>query len=322
MRGIDVSHNNGVIDWEKVKDNIDFAILKIGWIGNKQNHTIDNQFERNYSECKRLGIKIGLYVFNYCNSENTVVEGANWVLERIKDKTFEYPVYIDMENAEGSTLSELGKDVLTNIANKFCEHLTNNNVKTGVYANLDWFKNYLDINTLNKYSIWLAEWNNKENHSADFKVDIWQYTSSGSVNGITGNVDMNNMYNVENVENTVDNVENSVDNSVNAGQYIVKSGDTLTSIAKIYGISWQTLYANNKDVIGSNPNLIKPGQVLNINAGSNPETATSYTVKRGDNLTKIGKKFGLSWKVIYENNKDIIGSNPNIIKVGMVLKIR
>ena len=123
MRGIDVSHNNGVIDWEKVKDNIDFAILRIGWIGNKQNHTIDNQFERNYSECKRLGIKIGLYVFNYCNSENTVVEGVNWVLERIKDKTFEYPVYIDMENAEGSTLSNLGKDVLTNIANKFCEHL-------------------------------------------------------------------------------------------------------------------------------------------------------------------------------------------------------
>ena len=96
----------------------------------------------------------------------------------------------------------------------------------------------------------------------------------------------------------------------------------LISIGKKYGISWQTLYANNKNVIGSNPNLIIPGQVLNINAGSNPETATSYTVKRGDNLTKIGKKFGLSWKVIYENNKDIIGSNPNLIKVGTVLKIR
>lgn len=58
MRGVDVSQHNGVINWEVAKSQIDFAILRLGWIGNKNNHTIDTQFERNYNECKRLGIPV------------------------------------------------------------------------------------------------------------------------------------------------------------------------------------------------------------------------------------------------------------------------
>ena len=77
MFGIDVSENNGTINWDLVKDQISFAILRIGWIGNKNDNTIDNQFERNYNECKRLSIPIGVYVYCYSNSEDTAISGAN-----------------------------------------------------------------------------------------------------------------------------------------------------------------------------------------------------------------------------------------------------
>ena len=79
MFGIDVSEHNGTINWDKVK--VDFAILRLGWIGNTNNHTLDKQFEKNYKECKRLKIPVGVYVYNYCNSEKTVKSGANWTLE-------------------------------------------------------------------------------------------------------------------------------------------------------------------------------------------------------------------------------------------------
>ena len=86
MFGIDVSQHQGEINWDKVKSQIDFAILRLGWIGNKENHTLDTQFERNYSECKRLGIPVGVYVYCYSNCEETAKSGANWVIEKLKGK--------------------------------------------------------------------------------------------------------------------------------------------------------------------------------------------------------------------------------------------
>ena len=98
--GIDVSEHQGTINWDSVKSQISFAILRLGWIGNKNNHTIDKQFERNYSECKRLGIPVGVYLYNYCNCEDTAKAGANWALQHLQGKALELPVYIDMEDNE------------------------------------------------------------------------------------------------------------------------------------------------------------------------------------------------------------------------------
>lgn len=108
------------------------------------------------------------------------------------------------------------------------------------------------------------------------------------------------------------------------GQYTVKSGDTLWGIAQSQcgdGSVWPSLYAINYQIIGNDPDLIFPGQVLTINC---PPTGTVYyLVRPGDNLTLIAQKVcgNENWQKIYDQNKHIIGNNPNLIFPGQVLKI-
>lgn len=191
MKGIDVSQHNGNIDWNKVKPNIDFAILRLGWIGNHTNHTMDTRFENYYSECKRLGIPIGVYIYNYATNVEAAKSGANWAIKKLQGKTFELPVYIDMEDKSGAGL---GKTVNTNIAIAFNTIIEKAGRKAGVYANLDWFNNKLNKDEIKKkYTTWIAHYGvNKDKYKGQY--DMLQYTSTGKVNGIGGNVDLNEMY--------------------------------------------------------------------------------------------------------------------------------
>lgn len=190
-KGIDVSSYQKNIDWEKVKaDGIEFAIIRLGWIGNKSNHTIDDYFERNYNECQRLGIATGVYVYNYCESDGNALEGANWTLGKLAGKKLQLPIYLDMEDSQ---ISKLSKDSLTSICITFNTAIENAGYWAGVYANKNWFENYLNKNILEeKYTCWVAQYSSNCTYSG--KYDIWQYTSSGKVKGIVGNVDMNYMY--------------------------------------------------------------------------------------------------------------------------------
>ena len=196
MRGIDVSHYNEPIDWNLVKGQIDFAILKMGNIGDGNKFWLDETFEKNYSECKRVGIPIGVYVYCYCNSpENARIAGEQ-VRNYLADKPLELPIYIDMEDAE---IKIEGKDRLTEIVIAFNSEIEKANKWAGVYANLDWFNNYLhkDIIKL-KYTTWIAHIDNTNNQDKyKGQYDMFQYSWVGHINGIYGNkreVDMNMMY--------------------------------------------------------------------------------------------------------------------------------
>lgn len=189
--GIDVSQHQGIIDWNKVKSQINFAILRLGWIGNHDNHTIDLQFERNYNECKRLKIPIGIYIYNYCVSSQNIENSIKWIEKQLKGKTFEMPIFIDMED---SSLSNLGKSRLTNIATTFCEEIKKLGFNAGVYANKYWYDTYLNkLELYNKYTLWIAHYTNAiDKYQGEF--DMWQNLSNGKINGITGNVDTNYLY--------------------------------------------------------------------------------------------------------------------------------
>lgn len=195
MKIIDISENNGNIDFSKMKqENVQGIIIRVGWIGNKENHTLDKKFINNLTECKKYGIAYGLYVYSYCKNDVAMLSGSKWTENIIKVYNCKptLPVFIDME--DNSTIA-CGKNSLTQQAITFCNYIK---VKTGfnvgVYANLNWYRNYLDINKLQGYKIWLAEYNNKQKHSANFSVDLWQYSSKGCVTGINGFVDLNRCY--------------------------------------------------------------------------------------------------------------------------------
>lgn len=111
------------------------------------------------------------------------------------------------------------------------------------------------------------------------------------------------------------NKTNQSSNQSNAETYIVKKGDTLSGIASKYGTTYQELAKINNI---SNPNIINVGQIIKLKKGS---TAKSYIVKSGDTLSSIASTYGTTWQKLYEKNKKIIGSNPNVIKPGQKLEV-
>ena len=188
--GIDVSQHNGIIDWVKASKKVKFAIIRLGWIGNKNNHTIDAKFEINYKNAKAAGVKVGVYIYNYCNNETTAKDGADWVINKLKNKKIDLPVYIDMED---SSIASLGKTKLTNIVKAFNERIEAAGYWAGVYANKNWFDNYLIDGLEKTYTSWIAHYTSgTDKYKGSY--DMWQNSSTGKIDGIKGNVDTNYLY--------------------------------------------------------------------------------------------------------------------------------
>ena len=178
IRGIDVSFYQGEINWYDVRDEVTFAIIRIG----QGTRIIDEQFENNYNGAKDAGVQLGAYL--YCDS--TDVAGAeaeaNQVLQLLSGKQFEWPIYYDIEG------DALNGDV-NGMATTFCSILQQNNYFCGIYSSASPLSTQFSQEVLSSYAIWVANYD-VEQPSFDGEWGIWQYTSSGSVNGISGNVDM------------------------------------------------------------------------------------------------------------------------------------
>ena len=181
--GIDVSHHNGTIDWEKVKDSgVDFVIIRCGY-GKDEKGQDDKPWSRNVSECERLGIPFGVYLYSYAKDTQSAQSEAQHVLRLINGHRLTYPVYYDMEDD-----STLGSD-FASIATTFCNAMKNAGYPVGVYASLSWWNNYLTDSCFEGWYRWVAQYNNSCQYKGNYAM--WQYTSKGSVSGITTDVDMN-----------------------------------------------------------------------------------------------------------------------------------
>ncbi len=204
IKCIDVSTWQGDIDWSKVKKSgISHAILRAGY--GKHASQIDEKFLNNYANAKKQGIKIGVYWYSYASDKSNSIKEAQACLEVLKGKTLDMPVFYDMEE---SSMTKLGKSTLTTIAKAFCDTIIKGGFRAGVYSNPNWFRNYLDYEGLKKiYPIWLAQYYT----SPSFECDMWQYSSEGSVSGISGNVDMNKIFNSSIIKSESDVSNNDTD---------------------------------------------------------------------------------------------------------------
>lgn len=186
---IDVSKHNGNIDFAKVKAaGVYGVIIRSGY--GRETSQKDPMFEANYTAAKVAGLHIGSYWYSYADSVADAAKEAAACLECIQGKQFDFPIYYDLEE---SSTAVLGKDTCTQIAQTFCNAIEDAGYWAGIYANTNWFTNYLNFDSLSpRYTIWLADY--RSNYDKTLKRDMHQYSSSGTINGISGRVDMNRCY--------------------------------------------------------------------------------------------------------------------------------
>lgn len=188
-KGIDVSSHQGKIDWGKVKaSGVQFAILRAGY--GKVITQKDSCFEANYSGAKAAGIPVGVYWYSYAKTPEDARIEADVLLEAIKGKQFEYPIFYDVE--EQSQFA-LGKDKVSAIIRAFLEEVEKAGYWVGLYMSASPLKSYVSDTILQRYAIWVANYGvSKPSYNGAY--GIWQYSSTGKVNGISGDVDMDNGY--------------------------------------------------------------------------------------------------------------------------------
>lgn len=192
--GIDVSEWQGNIDWEKVANTgINFAIIRCGFretVGSEIKE--DAAFRKNIEDATRAGLKVGVYFFGTAKNEEEALEEANFTINLIKDYNLTYPVVYDIESFNEGRLRNVSYSTLTDNILTFTETVGSYGYETMVYSYKNAFTYMLDTGKLDGKLIWLAHYVDETDYKGNY--DMWQYTSKGRVDGISGNVDLNISY--------------------------------------------------------------------------------------------------------------------------------
>ena len=342
-KGIDVSEFQGQIDWDKVKaDGIEFAILRVGF-GMDVTSQDDKYIERNISECEKLNIPYGVYLFSYANTVDKAKSEAEHTLRLIKGHTLTMGVWYDIE--DNKTSGSVSKETLTNIINTYCNTIKNAGYNVGIYASLNWLNNKIEASVQDKWSVWVAQYYTECQYKKDYI--IWQYSSSGKVDGISGNVDMNYFYGE--LEGSTATDKKSVDE---LAQEVIdgKWGDGEDRKAKLEETGYdydavqdrvnEILSKNNKKSITEIAKEVINGEWGNgedrkkkleaegydydtvqakVNQLLGSETTKTYIVKSGDTLSAIASKYNTTVdKLVKDNNI----ANANLIYPGQKIVIK
>lgn len=250
MKGIDVSQWQGNIDFNAVKKSgIDFVIIRAGY--GREISQKDPYFEQNYKRAKAAGLNVGVYWYSYAVSAEDATREAKMCLKAIAGKQFEYPIYFDLE--EASQFAK-GRAFCDNLVKAFCNEIEKAGYFAGLYCSTSYLNNYISKDVRKRYAIWVAQYNSKCTYGGPY--GIWQYSGSGKVNGVNSECDMDIGYIDYPTIIKKAGLNGFPKSSDKIIEYTVKNGDTLTSIAKKYNTSVDTLVEKNK--------LISVGQKLII----------------------------------------------------------
>lgn len=299
LKLIDVSKHQGKIDWSKVKDHVDGAIIRCGYGRNMTNQD-DTQFKANAEACIKYGIPFGVYLYSYANTIDSAKDEAAHVLRLIEPykEKLSYPVYYDLEEpgTQGTAVAR---------AKAFGDIIEGAGYWCGIYANQYWWRTYLK-DGLNKYTKWVAKYSDSKPIGISGTYDIWQYSSKGSVPGINGNVDMNICYRDFPAEikgkTTVE---------------VPKKSNEQLAEEVIAGLWSVGVYRKQK--LTNAGYDYKAIQAIVNEKLQDKEDVKYYTVKSGDSLTKIASKYGTTYKKLAELNGI---KNPNKIYVGQKIRVK
>ena len=334
FKGIDVSAHQGRIDWEKVKNSgIQFAILRLGFGSDMQSQD-DAYFEANVQGCESAGLPWGTYLYSYALNLEDAKSEVQHALRLLKNKKPEYPVFFDMEDADGYKKNHgmPSSQTLIDICKTFLLGLEEAGYYASLYANLSWFNNQLNSSELDRFDKWVAQWHASCTYKKPY--GIWQYSDNGKVSGISGNVDMNISYKdypsiikanglngfKQDATQTppAPTLPNETENSFTT--YIVKSGDTLWGIAERY-LGNGSKYSKLKSLNGLASDTIYPGQTLKIPTNGQSESYTTYTIiQKGDTLWSVARRF-LGDGTRYKEIMNLNSLESTTIYPGQVLKI-
>lgn len=192
--GIDVSKYQGNINWKQVKDSgVEFAIIRCGYRGYGSGEILmDPYFEKNISGALKNGIKVGIYFFSAAINEDEAQEEARWVVNVIKKYRITYPVAYDFESFGLGRLQGLTAKQITDNANAFLRYIKSSGYTPMMYASRNAYYQRWETSRITGCKFWLAHYTSKTDYKGTYHM--WQYTSKGSVPGISGYVDMNIAY--------------------------------------------------------------------------------------------------------------------------------
>lgn len=300
-KGIDVSSNNGNVNWEQVKNlGYQFAIIRLGY-GNDETKQDDSQFIRNVNECERLGIPYGVYLYSYALNLNEAKSEVSHALRMLKNvrNNFKYGVWFDMEDADNYKKRHgmPSNQTLIDICYTFCENIEKAGYYTGIYASLSWLNNQLNSRKLDRFDKWVAHWY-VEKTSYNKVYSIHQYTDKENIGG--KRFDCN--YLIRDLANAT------------------KPAKKEKSIDELAREVLNGLHGNGearKKSLGSRYNEVQArvNQLLN----ANKPKAVYYTIKRGDTLGAIAKKYGTTVNQIVQWNNI---KNPNLIYPNQKIRVK
>jgi lysozyme len=316
FRGIDVSHWQGAIDWAKVRSaGIQFAIIKAG--GSDAGFYTDPRWEENYREAKANGIAVGAYYFvgPACTSAEDGEADAQRFLAQLKGKQLEYPVFMDNEAQPVSA-----KTGITEATIAFCRALEAAGYFAGIYGSTySGFRDRMDDSRLTPFTHWVAQYASKCTYGGAY--GIWQYSSSGRIPGINGNVDL--------------------DISYQDYPSIIKTGG-FNGYAKQSAVSQPVAPDQQRKTIDELAQEVLKGKWGNGESRKNRITtagydyaavqarvndllsasqAVYYTVRSGDTLSAIAARYGTSVSAIQRLNPSVI-RNVNLIQAGWKIRVR
>lgn len=320
IKAIDVSKHQGQIDWDKVKgDGLEVAIIRCGF-GDDIKSQDDSQWARNIKEAKRVGIKVGAYLYSYATNVTHSQSEANHAIRLLNGIELDYPIYYDLEDE--NTTGKCSASVIGDIAEVFCNALSQAGYKVGIYANKYWFTTKLTDPRFKKWDKWVAQYYSECTYSGEYQA--WQYSSSGKINGIVGNVDMNWFYKdyaedeyvaPSTPQEILPNIKGYVGDSITGAlnQFGFNSAyDYRKQLALKLGIS------NYTGTAEQNLEMIRLlGGTVQIPQATTP-SYTVYEVKKGDTLSGIAKRYNTTYQALAQYNHI---ADPNRIYVGQKINI-